>query len=1075
MGSIGWFARNRVAANLLMALIIVGGVVSITTVRQEVFPEFSLDLITISVPYLGASPEEVEEGVCVRIEEAIQGLDGVKRVTSTASEGVGAVMVELLLDADARKVLDDIKSRVDAIDTFPEETEKPVVREVTNRRQVIDIAVSGPADERTLRNLAERVRDEITALPGITVAELANARPYEVAIEVSEGALRRHGLTFDQVATAVRRSSLDLPGGSVKTRGGEILLRTKGQAYAGREFEGLVLLTRPDGSDLRLGEVARVVDGFEDTDQHSRFDGQPSQTVQVYRVGDQDALTIGDAVKGYAESAEATMPDGIELTVWNDASRILRGRRDLLVRNGLSGLALVFISLALFLRFRLAFWVALGLFISFMGTFWIMPWLDVSISVISLFAFILVLGIVVDDAIVVGENIYTHQHRAGKGLEGAVGGAREVSLPVVFAVLTTVAAFLPMLNIAGATGKVMRVIPLIVIPCLIFSLIESLYILPAHLSHYRHRTPEERRQGVWRRFQGMFASGLRTLIEKYYRPSLDWALRWRYVTLSIGAATLIVTSGLVLGGRVQWVFFPDVESDFISAAVTLPPGTPAETTSEAVRRLEQGAETVRRELEQEYGADQFLHFFAAIGEHPFRQAQRQNAGQAATREVFSHLGELTIELLPAENRTVGSAEIADRWREATGQIPDAIEVAFTASLFSPGDDINVQLTGPDIADLRSAADALRLRLGEYAGIYEISDSFRPGKREIKLNIKPEAEVLGLTLSDLARQVRQAFYGEEAQRIQRGRDDVRVMVRYPEEERQSLGGLEDMRIRTPDGNEVPFSEVAEVELGRGYAAIKRVDRRRAINVTADVDPAQATPSDVIADLEARILPEILYDHPGVRYTFEGQQAEQRDTLGGLARGFAIALVMIFGLLAVPLRSYTQPIVIMAAIPFGIVGAVWGHVIMDALFFPMPLTILSMFGLVALTGVVVNDSLVMVDFVNRNRRSGIPLEEAIREAGAARFRPILLTSLTTFLGLAPLMLLEKSMQARFLIPMAVSLGFGVVFATAITLILVPCGYRVQADLVGFVDRLRGREAVAEEAPRPAPVAAKDGTAA
>jgi multidrug efflux pump subunit AcrB len=1057
MSAIEWFARNRVAANLIMIVALAGGAIAIfglpvggsgskaqaSAITQEVFPEFSLDLITVSVLYLGAAPAEVEEGVCIRIEEAVQGLDGIKQVNSSSSEGIGVVTIELRLDADARKVLDEVKARVDAIDTFPEETEKPVITELTNRTEVIDVAVYGDADEKSLRTLAEQVRDEISNLPGITLVELSNARPYEISIEVSENDLRRYGLSFDYVADAVRRSSLDLPGGAVETAGGEILLRTKGQAYSGREFEDLVLLTRPDGTQLLLGDVARVIDGFEDTDQASYFNGLPAMLIQVFRTGDQSALGIADSVNEYVIEAQSRMPEGVRLMPWKNMADILRARRDLLVKNGIMGLLLVFTCLSLFLRFRLAFWVGVGLAISFMGTFLLMPALDVSINLISLFAFILVLGIVVDDAIIVGENVYTHQHRSRLGLDGAINGAREVGTPVIFAVLTTVAAFSPLLFIEGTMGKVMRVIPLIVIPCLLWSLVESLWVLPAHLSHYKAKDAPD---NLWRRFQAHFSNGLRSFIEKVYSPTLELALRWRYLTLAIGVGTLILTLGLVLGGFVRFFFFPAVEADYISAALEMPPGTPAEVTAEAVDRLERGAEAASLEIKERTGEDVFEYTVSAVGSHPFRAAQRQNIGEVGGGQKTSNLGELTIELLPAEERSLGSQEIADIWRDKVGAIPDAVELDYTASIFSTGADIDVQLTGPDLEQLSRAAEELKRRLAEYPGVHEITDSFRTGKQEIKLAIKPEAELLGLKLADLARQVRQAFYGEEAQRIQRGRDDVRIMVRYPEEERRSLSDLENMRIRMPDGAEVPFSEVAALQAGRGYSSITRVDRRRAVNVTADVDPAKGTPGDIIADLDNRVLPEVLFNYPGISYTFEGTQAEQRDTMGGLLRGFALALLIIFALLAVPLRSYIQPVLIMSAIPFGIIGAVWGHAMMG-----INLTIMSMFGVVALAGVVVNDSLVMVDFINRHSKTTDDFAKAIRQAGVARFRPILLTSLTTFAGLSPLML-EKSMQAKFLIPMAVSLGFGVIFATPITLILVPSGYMALQDIRRLIPWLR-----------------------
>ncbi len=1058
--AIDWFARNHVAANLLMILIVAGGFVTAFAVKKEVFPEFTLDQITVTIPYLGATPAEVEEAVCVRIEEAIQGVDGIKKITSTASEGMGRVMIELQLGADMSKVVDDVKSKVDAIDTFPEETEKPIIQEVTARRQVIDVAVWGDADERSLKVVAERVRDDLLAVPGITQVDLANARPYEISVEISEEKLRRYGLTFEQVSRAIRFSSLDLPAGSVKTQGGEVLLRTKGQAYRGQEFEDLVLISRTDGTHVRLGDIAKVVDGFADTDQLSRFQGKPALVIQVYRTGEQAALDIAEKVHGYIETAGPALPDGLFLTPIQDSSKILRDRLDLLMRNGRTGLILVVLTLALFLRFRLAFWVSLGIPISFLGALWMLPGLDVSINMISLFAFIVVLGIVVDDAIIVGENVFTHQSKHGRRLRGAIEGAQEVSVPVIFAVLTTVAAFSPLVGVDGIMGKMMRNIPLVVIPCLLFSLVECLFVLPAHLSSMKkdNGNGNGKSEGLYGRFQNRIADGLQWFINHAYRPSLELGLEMRYTTAAVGVATLIVTLGLVGGGWISFVFMPPVESDFISASLTMPQGTPVEVTSEAIRVIEESAEKVRRQMNEEDGKDPFQTVSASVGGQT--RAQQGPPGTSQQSLVSSaHLGEVFIELAPAEERDFSSLEVMNRWREQTAAIADVVELKFNADLFSAGEDINVQLTGSNIEELRAAAEELKVRLAEYAGVYEIADSFREGKKEIKLNIRPSAEVLGLTLTDLGRQVRQAFYGDEAQRIQRGRDDVRVMVRYPEAERRSIGDLENMRIRTPEGREVPFSEVAVVEQGRGYSTITRVDRRRAVSVTADVDDSQTTSGEVLGDLAANVLPGILAGHPGIVYSFEGQEAEMRDSMGGLQRGFAIALVLIYALLAVPLKSYAQPVVIMSAIPFGIVGAIWGHIIMG-----MPLTILSMFGVVALAGIVVNDSLVMVDFINRKRETTGDLATAVRQAGVVRFRPILLTSLTTFFGLLPL-LLEKSMQAKFMIPMAISLGFGVMFSTFISLVLVPAGYMIMEDIKGglgnlpsFLRRLYGLESSA-----------------
>ena len=1049
-GMIAWFARNPVAANLLMVFLIVGGLIAGFNVRAEVFPEITLDRVVVEVPYLGAAPEEVEEAVCVRIEESIQGIDGIKEIVSNADEGLGTVTVEIEFGADVRRVLDDIKGQVDAIDTFPAETEKPIVRELLARTQVVDVAVSGRADEFALKAAAERVRDALAALPAISHVEMLSARPYEISIEVSESALRRHGLTFDDVAAAVRRSSLDLPGGSVRSASGEILLRTIGQAYRGDEYERLVLLTRADGTRLLLGEVATVVDGFAETDQSARFDAEPAILISVFRTGEQNALDIAAAVHDYVDHARPTLPAGISLTIWQDQAAMLGTRLETMLRTGLAGFALVFLVLTLFLELRLAFWVSLGIPISFMGAVMLMPGVGATVNVLSLFAFILVLGIVVDDAIIVGENIYAQRERRRNGLDAAIEGAREIATPVVFAVLTTVAAFMPLLFVPGMMGKFFRVIPLVVVPCLLFSLVESLQILPAHLSHLPQRT----RGGPLRRVQRLFADGLMWFARNVYARVLAVGLRWRYLTAAVGVSTLVLTGGMVLGGWTSFHFFPSIEADFMTGSVTLPQGSPVSVTAEAVGKLEAGAERLRRELRAETGDDYFRHVLAAVGEQPTtaRESAMPGVGGAL---AAPHLGEVTIELLPAEERVVTSEQIAARWRELTGPIPEAVDLMFTASLMEAGDDIDVMLVGPDIGRLRAAADDVKAELAGYTGVYGIADSFRTGKREMKLGIRPTAETLGLTLQDLGRQVRQAFYGEEAQRVQRGRDDVRVMVRYPADQRRSLGNLESMRIRTPDGGEVPFRQVAEVDPGRGFASIKRVDRSRAVNVTAATDEALITSGVVIEDLRARVLPEVLARYPGVRYVFEGVEAEAEEAMGGLQTGFLVALLVIFALLAIPLKSYLQPLIIMSAIPFGLVGAVWGHVLMG-----MNVTFMSMFGIVALAGVVVNDSLVLVTFINRNREGRADLAGAVRDAGVARFRPILLTSLTTFFGLAPLMV-DRSFDAAFLQPMAVSLAFGVIFATFITLVLVPTAYLIIEDL----RRVARLAAFRRNAPQPA----------
>lgn len=1043
-----WFVKNGVAANLLMGLIVVFGLIQVFTIKKEVFPEFSTDMLSISVLYPGAAPEEVEEGVVVRIEERLQGLDGVKKLRSSANENVGTVLVEVDTGYDAARLLNDVKSRVDAIDTFPAEAEEPVIEELVMTRQVVEVALYGEAEEKTLKVLGDRLREDLAALPEISQVELVSTRPYEISIAVSEASLRRYDLTFSEVADAVRRSSLDLPGGRIDSRAGEILLRGEGQAYRGEEFERIALRTRPDGTRLTVGDVATVDDGFADADLWSRFNGKPTVILQVFRTGEQSATEVVGATRAYLGSIEDSLPSGIEVATYQDETEVLRARLDLLVKNGVAGFILVFVVLALFLRLSLAAWVALGIPISFLGGFALMPSLDVSINMISLFAFIVVLGIVVDDAIVVGENVYSHFQRGKNAFDAAVDGAGEVLKPVVFAVLTTIAAFFPILQVEGIMGKFMRVIPLVVIATLVFSLVESLLILPAHLSHAKRRE-DPKHPPFWRRAQVFMSEGLMRFVERRYQPFLDRVLEWRYATVATGIGLLLVTFSIVGAGWIDFNFMPPIEADNVAVSLTMPQGTPAEVTDRAVRHIETEALAIRREIEEEHG-EVFRHILASVGSQPFKQAENQRFGNAAADFSAPHLGEVNVELVGAEERSITSIEIADLWRERVGAIPDAVEVAFTSSLFSSGDPIHVQLSGPDVERLRSAAERLKETLRSYPGVREISDSFRAGKRELDLQVTPEGEAAGLSQAALARQVRQAFYGEEAQRVQRGRDEVKVMVRYPESERASLADLEGLRVRGAGGLEIPLATAAETSMSRGPATIERTDRRRVVNVTADVDLAVSTPNTILADLEANVMPTLLADHPGVRYSFEGQQEQQRETLQGLIRGFVVALFVIYALLAIPFRSYVQPLIVMAAIPFGIIGAVWGHLVMGH-----GLAIMSVFGIVALTGVVINDSLVLVDFINRDVASGTPRRDAIRRGGAARFRAILLTSLTTFAGLTPL-LLERSLQAQFLVPMAISLAFGVLFATGIVLLLVPSLYAILEDVR---ERLSGAKEPAE----------------
>jgi multidrug efflux pump subunit AcrB len=1036
---IAWFVKNPVAANLFMLILIVGGLLMLPNIYQEEFPNVNTNVIQVTVPYLGAAPIEVEEGVCVRIEEAITGTPGIDTISSSAAEGLCVVSAKLQASADKAKALNDIKSRVDAIDSFPAETEQPVVSELTIIANVLQIVVSGDADERTLKHLGEKIRDDLVELPGVSQVKVNYVRPYEIAIEISEQNLRRFGLTIDQVARAIRQSSLNLPGGNIKTADGEILLRTNAQAYSGWQFEQLVILTRTDGTSVTLAEIATVIDGFEDSDMRAHFDGHPAIIVEVRRVGEEDVLAIADQVKNYIKQAQEKVPAGIRLTIWKDESQDLVDRLDALSSNAWSGLFLVVLVLALFLKFRIALWVAAGIPIALLGTVLLFPAFDISISTLSVMAFLLALGILVDDAIVVGERIHAHEQLGSSPVQAAIDGTHEVSVPVIFGVLTTMVTFTPIMFIPATMGPFFAVIGATVILALAFSLMESQLILPAHLAHRKQTTLPVFRSTAchWERFQSRLSNALEYIAFEVYQPLLLQAFKWRYLCAACAIAVIVLTISMMASGRIIFQFFPSVPGERLYANITLPEGSVVEATEKAVKQLEAAARKLQTELDggptpAAGESSRVKHIMSSIG------AQLAKSSIEFNEQSGSHFAEVCIELdLPADYQGPSPDSIANRWRKLTGDIADAVELTFSADSFSAGKPIEIQLRGPDFDQLKQAANRVREHLLRYEGVYDLSDSFRGGKQELQLSLLPGARHLGLSTEDLGRQVRQAFYGEEVQRIQRGKDDVRVMLRFPESQRRSLGDLEDMRIRTSDGIEVPFASVTKLELGKGFSTIKREDGQRIIRVMANVNRDITSPEEVLSSLQQHVLDDIHREFPGIDYGLAGEAGERADALAGIIHTAMLALFVIYALLAIPLHSYLQPLVIMSAIPFGAIGAILGHYLLgyDLVFF-------SIIGIVALSGVVVNSSLVMVDYINRKRAAGGDLHTAVGLAGAVRFRPIVLTSMTTFVGLAPLMA-TSSLATMMFVPLAVSLAFGVLFATSITLFLIPCLYLMLED--------------------------------
>ncbi len=1042
--AIRWFANNPVAANLLMVLLLMGGAFGAITTNQEEFPSFDIKLINVTVPYLGAAPVEVERSVCIRVEESIEGLEGIDKIHSTATEGMCNVTVELLQDADEVAVLNEVKSRVDAINSFPEEIEKPIVSKVAMTRRVVQIAVSGKADERTLKEIGRELRDDIAAVKGISQVAVDYIRPYEISIEVSERELRRYGITLDQIGAAIRKSSLDMPGGSIRTRNGEILIRTTGQAYWGQEFADIIVLTQKNGTRVALSDIGKIRDTFEEGDLLARFNGDRGVVVNVSQVGSEDLIQIAKEVRELVDEYQFDMPEGITLNTWIDTSFELQERMSVLTKNAGGGLVLVLVILALFLKFRIAMWVAVGIPVALLGTLGALPFTDITISTMTVMAFILVLGIVVDDAIVVGERIFGHEQMGKSPLDAAIDGTWEVSVPVIFGVLTTIAAFLPLIMVEGRMAGFFAPIGWVVIFALVCSLIESQLILPSHLAHRDRSEPTEGLSASWNKFQSGLSSWLENLSVRHYMPFVRKVLEWRYVSASICLGVLILALSLIASGRVVFGFFPAIEGDRVYAGLEMPEGIAAETTMTAATHIEQAARRLSDDMTEEMGLSKPLirNILSSVGQNVDRNGP--GAPQGAGR---SNIAEIVIDLAPlAERNEISSKVVVARWRDYVGSVSDAVKLTFDADTYSAGSPIEYQLKGKNVDKLREASEQLKAELSRYQGVFDISDSFRSGKQEIQLQLLPEARNLGITLADLAGQVRGAFYGTEAQRMQRGQDDVRVMVRFPELERKSIGNLEDMYIRTPDGKEVPFYSVAKFDISRGYSSINRLDGRRTISVVADVDRSIVAPEEVSASIRTELIPDFQRRFPKIDVELGGEQEERTTAMSGLAIGSLFSLVVIYGLLAIPLKSYLQPFVIMSVIPFGAVGAIVGHFVMD-----VQLMFFSALGIVALSGVVVNASLVLVDYANRLRREGNDILEAVLGACVVRFRPIMLTSVTTFVGLIPLMSTATPATAPF-IPMAVSLAWGVLFATFITLLLVPCLYLMVDDWLQLLARFK-----------------------
>ena len=1024
---IGWFAANSVVANILMFVILAAGVWTGLNVRKEGFPAFASQSVTVMVPISGGTPENVERGVAVKIEESLESVNGIEHIRSVSTDSAATVTIEAKEKYSIEKLLDDVKNQVDAIPSFPELAENPVITENKRESTVMWVELYGDANEVVLKEAARKVRDELLRQPAISLIETFGARDYEISIEPSEEKLLYYNLTFAEVAQAITNNSIDVGGGVVRSERGDISLRSREQAYVRKDFLDIPVRTNEDGTRIYVRDVAEVRDAFVDQEILSRFANKPTVSLKIVTEGTDDIVEAVEQVREVVRTYD-DLPEGVSIASWLDGSQNIKDRLSLLINNGVIGVLLVLLILMLFLNLRLAFWVALGIPVSLCGALALfpIPGLDLSLNVLSAFGFLVVLGIVVDDAIVIGESIYSEKQSVKgeqdlrEALNTTVKGVSKVVTPATFGVITTVAAFLPLTQVSGRLGNVFGQIAAVVVFCLFFSLIESKLIMPAHLAHLNvHKKPSNMITKGWARFQRGIADLLQGFINKLYSPFVRTLVSWRYAVFAVFIAIFVTVVSLFEAGQLRFIFFPNIHQDNITVLVELEQG-------QSVKYLHETSESIAskaRALGDGY-KEKFDH-------NPFLNIQVS----ASTNNKSSISAELTAS---SKREFLATDKIVKDLRKSIGQVAGARSVSLSSRAGPGGGDVVINLESDNLNELKAAAEELKAEIAGYNGVFDIFDTFDSGQPEILYSITPAGQVAGLNKLDLATNVRDAFFGREAQRIQRGRDELKVMVRYPIEQRNSIETLRNMRVRTAEGTAVPFSVVAETEYSESLASIERYDNKRVVSVEASVDKSETSSDDVLEILEKKFLPELKSKYPEITYSNGGEAEQQKKSLTSLRLGFLTSIILIYVCISIPLKSYLKPLIIMSVIPFGIIGALLGHYIMG-----IPVSILSVFGILALSGVVVNDSLVYVCHLSDLRKTGVSLTDACWRAGADRFRAILLTSLTTFLGLAPL-LLETDVQAQFLKPMAASLAFGILFATLITLVLLPMLILIANDL-------------------------------
>ena len=1013
-GAIGWFIENPVAANMLILFLIIGGLYYSTTIKQEVFPEYSLDMVVVEVEYPSATPEDIEKGILLPAEEAVEGIDGIDKVTSTAKEGIGKVTIEASLGTNINQLYQDVQSAVDRIKTFPKDAEKPKVYIPSRKKEVIELIIYGSQDEQTLRKTAEFVRDRLLENSKITYVELLGDKPFEIAVEIPSKTLRRYNITLNDIAEKIRQFNTEIPAGSIKTKSGDILIRVTERKDYAKNMSNIPIITTKDGGLIRLGSIAKIKDTFEDTNTFLKFNNMPAIGLRVFRVGDQRPIEIANIVKHEVKKLSAQLPQAIRVTYKNDRSKRFQDRISLLLRNAKLGLILVFALLALFLEIRLAFWVMLGIPVSFLGSMLLFPHFDVSINMISLFAFIITLGIVVDDAIVIGENIYRYKQSGMNFKDSAYKGTKEMAMPVTFSVITNIVAFLPMYFVPGVAGKIFRIIPIIVVSVFVISLLESMFILPSHIGHQKEKPFFL--FGFINHIQQKASEAIVDFINKIYKPVLKGCVKFRYVTLAASIAVLVISIGYVKSGHIGVVMFPKVESDFAYAKFSLPVDTSTKDTLHIEETLIKSADKIIAQNGKNKLSDGILSY------------------------VNNNNGWIQVYLNEnPDKRPITTGEFVNKWRNSSKETAGVKSLQFYSDFGGPthGSSVTVQLSHNNIEILKKASREITDYLKTFPFVSGVNDGFNEGKKEYDLKINSLGRALGLTTQFIGKQLRDYYYGAEAKRFLRGRNEVKIMVRAEETERGFEYFFNHFMLILKNGDLIPLSMVTNLKKTRSYTTITRSNSKRVIDVTANTNPENMA-TVVISKLKGGFLDKMKRKYPGLGYSFEGKQSDLRDSMISLFKGLIIAVMAIYVILSIPLKSYIQPIIIMSVIPFGIIGAIFGHILLG-----YDLNLVSMFGIVALSGVVVNDSLVLIDYANKKRQNdNMTLYEAVIDAGLKRFRAIILTTLTTFFGLMP-MIFEKSIQAKFLIPMAISLGFGILFSTFIVLILIPGIYVIVDD--------------------------------